>query len=465
MAETKNTDYIETLQQMLIDRKEWLDSSEMVKLKDYLQTFHTSFSSLYNIYLKKKLINEDPYKHEAKISELQVPASGAFQENKRLEQLSLRLSDYDNQLDFLVNFYQLGIDSLNLDQIRRIVGIIRYIDWTNFTPDSQSIITKATAEMTNQSKAGVDTLTLSIIGEGLTRLSKMTVAAMVILKDLNTYYRESYKLSVRQKVTQTMSANEANPDNIRKKVNSDMPGTPFYKELIDEIIKEDYSSSGSDLKDSILNILRIPVEKSKVVKPVINYKNILMNGIQAIGIAASPLNEINFKISENQSVLENRKKGFLETIKELIRQITNAEPEEVVYDVEYFDDKKGTMVKEKINFLRLKDEIEKKSKLLGSFIRGSAYNKLSAMTEDQIIGYLERNIKEVQNIYKSLNAIDDFFKESVTREERDKIKGIKPELSTLKNSIIKANQFRHEYSAQKEEEAQMRHLGIDVPTA
>ncbi|MCL2759630.1 MAG: hypothetical protein FWD22_05410, partial [Treponema sp.] len=241
MAESNIAGYIDTLEQVLIARKDWLEKSELVKLKDDLRAFQVSFASLYNIYLKKKLIDEDPYKQETKISELEIPETGAFQEAKRIEQLSIRLSNFDNQLDFLVNFYQLGVDFLNLDRIKRIVGLIRYIEWGSLTPDSQSPMTKAVSDMTIHAKVGVDTLTLSIIGESLSKLSKTTVAAMGILKNLNIYYRENYKLNVRKNVTKTMSAGEATLDSIRKKIQSAMPGSPFYKELIEEIIKEDYT--------------------------------------------------------------------------------------------------------------------------------------------------------------------------------------------------------------------------------
>jgi hypothetical protein len=460
MADTDITKYADTLQQVLLARKDWLERTELGKLKDELRIFQSSYASLYNIYLKKKLIDEDPYKQETKISELEVPESGPFNESKRIEQLSIRLSDYDNQLDFLVNFYQLGVDFLNLERIKRIVGLIRYIDWVGFTPDSQSLITRAVADMTNQSKAGVDALTLSIIGESLSRLSKMTSSAMNTLKNLNAYYRESYKLGVRQNITQDMTANEATPENIRKKMPSAMPGTPFYKELVEEIIKEDYSKSGTDLRDTILNSLRVAEDKPKAAKAAVNYKNILLDGIQVIGGASNSLNEICAKLDENQTAMESRKKGFIEAIKELIRQITNAEPEEVIYTVEYMDTTKGIPVKEKINYHRFRDDLDKKTKILTSFMRGPAYNKLAAMTEEQIINYLEKNIRDVQFLHKTLGALDDFFKGSVSAEDRDKIKGIKPELSTLKNTIVKANQLRYEYSAQKEEEDQMKRLGI-----
>ena len=98
-------------------------------------------------------------------------------------------------------------------------------------------------------------------------------------------------------------------------------------------------------------------------------------------------------------------------------------------------------------------------------MRGPAYNKLSAMTEEQIISYLEKNIRDVQFLHKTLGALDEFFKSNAAAEDRAKIKGIKPELGALKNSIVNANKLRFEYSAQKEEEDQMKRLGINPLSA
>jgi len=460
MADSNLTNYIETLQQCLEIKRDILDKSDLGQLKEELRTFHISFASLYNLFLKKKLIDEDPYKQEAKITEIEVPDGSVFQEAKRIEQLTIRLANYDNQLDYLVNFYQLGIDYLNLDRIKRIMGLVRYIDWSSFSPDSTNQMTKSVALLTNQSKTGVDALTLNIIGESTQRLNKTTGTIMKIIKDLSIYYRETYKLNIRLNITKDMSANEATMENIRKKMPSVMPGQPFYKELVDELIKEDYSESGSDLRDSILNILKVKDNKPKAVKPQVVFKSILLDGIQVIGGSASTLTEIAGKIDENHNVLENRKKTFFETLKKIIRQITNAAPEEVIYTIEYLDPTKGAPVKEKINFHQFRDDLDKRIRIYSSFAKGPAYQKIAAMTEEQIIVYLERYIKELTQLHRTLNSFDEYFKANVEPGDRDKVKGIKPDLSALKNSYVKANQLRHEYSAQKEEDDQMKRLGV-----
>jgi hypothetical protein len=187
-----------------------------------------------------------------------------------------------------------------------------------------------------------------------------------------------------------------------------------------------------------------------------------MEGVQVIGGASIALTEIAGKIGENEVILANQKKNFWEKIRLLLKQMMNSEPEEVVYDVQYTDPAKGTQVKERISFHQFRADMDKRIRILSSLSgQGPALAKLSSMAEDQIISYLERYIRDVQYFHKTLSALDDFFKASVPKEDRERIKGIKPELATLKNSIVRANQLRHEYSAQKEEEEQMKRLGIN----
>jgi hypothetical protein len=70
MAENVNdiANFTNTLDQALAARKDWLEKSEIAKLKENLRAFQASYAALYNIFLKKKQIDEDPYKQETKIS-------------------------------------------------------------------------------------------------------------------------------------------------------------------------------------------------------------------------------------------------------------------------------------------------------------------------------------------------------------------------------------------------------------
>jgi len=454
-------DYLKILDEALKERAEWLERSELPKLKEELRMYHTGFASLYNLYLKKGLIHEDPYKQEAKIAELEVPSAAGFSDAERLEQLTQRLANYDNQLDFLVNFYPFNPDYLNLDRIKRILGLVRYIDWVNLSPDSQNPMTKAVAEMTNQIKIGAEPLTMSVISESLVHLSKSNTPIMALLKTLTEYRRELYKLELRD-VTGGMSKSDAaNPNQIKKAFLQAKSGTPFYPDLAEEVIKEDNSAEGPTLRDDVLKKLKVADNKPKTAKVQISFKSILIEGIQTLGGTAQTFTDIAGKLDENEIVLENKKKSFFQKIKKLIQQMLNKEPEPVIYDVEYMDPVKAVNVRERINFSAFRGDLDRKIRTLAPMAsRGGATSKLESMQEEQLIGFLERNVREVQSMHKTLTALDEFFKAEVDKEDRDKIKGIKPELGTIKNAILRANSKRHEYSAQKEEEEQLKRLGV-----
>jgi hypothetical protein len=462
MADT--SDYVQTLTEVLAARAGWLEKTEMVKLKDEFRIFQTAFAALYRLCLKKGLINEDPYKNEVKIGDLQVPEIGPFTEADYKDQFSLRLSSYDSQLDFLVNFYQFSLEFLEVDQIKRILGLVKFIDWTRLTNNSDVPNNKAMNEILGLAKAGADPLSTSIINESLSKLSKTTGNILACLKLVSTYNREAYKLDLRVSVLSSLPAGESPAiPAIRKNFASNMKGRPFYPDLVEEVIKED-SPGGDSLRENVLKQMAVPDTKPKTVAPQVVFKHILIEGLNAIGSAHTVMAEIAVKLDENALALENRKIGFWERFKRVIRQMLNKEPEPAIFNVEYLDPVKGIPVREKVDFVQFRSDMDRKSRTLVALASrsGGAFNKMQAMSEEQLLGMLERNIRDAQTMHKIFGALDDFFKLEAGKEDRDKIKGIKPELATMKNSIVRANQRRHEFSAQKEEEEQMKKLGIGV---
>jgi hypothetical protein len=459
MAENDN--YPSMLSQALRSRADWIEKSELAKFKEELRTFQASYTALYNIFLKKGLIHEDPYKQEARITELEVPDSSGFTEAERVEQLTIRLANYDNQLDFLVNFYQFNVEFLNLDRIKRILGLVRFIDWAHLSLDSPFPMTKAMMELTMSTKNGLDPLTTSLFNESLGKISKATGMVVGHLKMLSDYHRESYKFDLRAILTSEMKPSEVTLGNVRKRFVSAMPGRIFYPDLVEEMIKEDYSEDGPALREKVLKNLQVADAKPKAEKQQVSFKQILLDGLQVIGNTGLTLAEIAPKLDENEALITSRKKSIWKKLRRLLQQIVGKEPDPVVFEIKYMDAGRGTSVRERINYTSFRAELDKRSRTLTNYTsRGTAAQRLGTMSEEQLIQILDRLIRDVQNTHKILGAMDDFFKSEAADGEREKVKGIKPELGAMKNAIVRANQMRHEYSARKEEEEQMRKLGI-----
>ena len=450
-------EYQNELEKALNSHAAWLDKTNFPKFKEEFRVFHNSFAALYKLMIQKKLINVDPYKQEAKMGEIKVPKP-ILSEGDRKDQLTMNLSAYDNQLDFLVNFFQFSIDFLSMDNIKRILALVKYIDWAHFTADTSSSTTKVVYDLINDARTSFETLSVNVINESLSKLKQSTVNIMGHLKIATNFNKEAYKLEVRQTITSKM--NDASVDSIKKKFSAAMPGKAFYPDLIEELIKEDFSSDGDQLQKNILKQMTVPEEKPKTVVKKVDFKITLMDGLFVISSVGFALGEIIPRLDENHMLFQNRKLTFGEKLREIFRQMFNKEPEPVLYEVEYIDPVKGATVKEKVNFNLFRTDLDKRLKSFSSFnVRNTS--RLESMEEKQLLGLLERSVRDAQNLHKTLTGLDEFFKAEAPKESKDKVKGIKPELSTIKNAIIKANQKRFEYSAQLEEEEQLKRLGVN----
>ncbi|GHU22977.1 hypothetical protein FACS1894164_06430 [Spirochaetia bacterium] len=458
-----DADYQNKLSAALTARQAWLENSELDVMKNDLRSFQSSFVALYTLYLKKGLINEDPYKEEMKITDIVVPEMGPISESEKTKQLSVRLSNYDSQLDFLVNFYQFSVGFLTIDRIKQLLALIKYIDWLHLSADSSSPTTRAVAGITQQIRAGSDAVSVTIVSGALGALHKMTGSIMNRLKTLSDFHRESYKLDVRRIGEEDSYQSAPTVAQIKQKLASVSSGKVFYPELVEECIKEDYGPDGPVLRKKVLDSLGIPEPKAKSVKVTASKKIYLVDGILAAAAGSNPLTEIAAKIDENEILLEHKRVSMWIKVKRILMQMMNKDPELTVYELMYTDPEKSEVVREKLDFGVFRADLEKRIKNLSEIsLRPQAAAKLESMPEDQLITFLQKTVKDIQNLHKTLVALDDYFKTNVDKNDRDRVRGIKPELTALQNAAIKANGKYHDYVDQKEEEEQFKRMGIQT---
>ena len=105
----------------------------------------------------------------------------------------------------------------------------------------------------------------------------------------------------------------------------------------------------------------------------------------------------------------------------------------------------------------------RKQQFLQSFAdtQGDEFRKIAAAQEETVLGFINRQLADNREILLELNALDEYFKSQASAVNKDKIKGMKMELVTMKNTLVKTNQKRAEYVAVIEEKMQMEKLGID----
>ncbi|MDR2865516.1 MAG: hypothetical protein LBV68_07910 [Spirochaetaceae bacterium] len=455
-------DYLKKLKEALGARQDWLERSDMPKLKEDFRAFHTALAVIYNFFVKKGYIADDPYRNDAKTGDLKVPEAGVVNEANKRDQIGQWMSSLIKEIDFLTNFYQFSVENFSQGKIKIMMGLIKYINWTRLSSDTDTPVTQAVSGIiTTARRSGSDPVALTMLGDAVSKLEITTESIANHLKLISDFNREQYKYDLRINVTSAIPQNELQIATIKKRFASVCPKEPFYPELAEELIREDISEKGAALREAVLKKLAASGEKQKVAKQEVDYKAIVIDALNAIGGAAVTLIEISIKLSANYELMNNKKNGVWDKLCKLIQQMTNHEADPVFYDISYQDPNKGTTVRERLNYSTFSAVIEKKSKILNALAaRGSAAAKLEAMDESQLVDILQRNTKDMLAIHKTLSALDSFFKTNVGHADRGKVRGIKPELGALKNAISRANQKMQEYQSLKEEAEQFKKLGI-----
>ena len=77
----------------------------------------------------------------------------------------------------------------------------------------------------------------------------------------------------------------------------------------------------------------------------------------------------------------------------------------------------------------------------------SGSTQLEAAPDDEALRTLESMIVEVQQIVRTIPALYEYFSSELSREARGKLRGVKLEVNAIQNSVVKANQARHDYVA------------------
>jgi hypothetical protein len=168
------------------------------------------------------------------------------------------------------------------------------------------------------------------------------------------------------------------------------------------------------------------------------------------------------KLAGNSNILESRNQGFLAKLKIMIHKVFSPDESGIRYEIEIIDTISGAKKEEVIDFGSFIEEGERKARNLAGLLQkgGPAWKRLETAPDDQVFKFLEKTMEELQLLTKRMNALEEYFKASVPAEDRQKIRSVKADVTSIKGALIKANQKKHEYVAQLEEMEQMRRLGI-----
>lgn len=462
-------EYIKQLEIALEKKQEWFNNERLQELLEHYRLFFTCIKNLNELLAKKSLIVPDPYKLDRRISDIIVTDTSTFLESEIPTVLGARLCEFESMLDFICIYFRFSVSSFTIDKIKKLLEMNKFIDWANISVNNTNCNTRSLAMVMNQAKKNATAVVLSTLNDSIEKCAVVTSQINTILNQLSAFQKEMIKAKLRKDIFEhpdfnrekAFSSFENEISEIKKVFVKVYGKKTFYTDLVNEIVKEDQSAEREELKKKVLKSLEITQKVVKKEKSGPTAKDLLMEAIVSLNGFSPVLYQLHSKLFENFDLMFSYKKTFFAKLLLAIKKAFGAKEKVRIFNIQITDAKTGSKITKKINVGEFLADLEKKAKIYNKFVINSdELERFKKTDEDTVLIFLNKQISENQQIYSIINELDTLFKNNVELLLRPKVKGLKIDLSSYKNLIITVNKKRGEYISVREENEQMKKLGI-----
>ena len=446
--------YVEQLESALDARAKWLETVQIPLLKETLIAYQSLFEGAMAMVIRKGLLREDPYNYEQAFTEIVIPSDDPLPDFENSDEVSFRLASFRRQLKFISAEGTFDLHSLGLARLKKLSGLISYINWLGFGESSTSPTTRAFARAFMKVRMGSDTMAAQILKDCEIQITKTVHQIRTIIAELIAFHRESWKAELRRKVLSQVDLGPQEGRNrkeelsrsVRRGFSQAMAGKPWYPALADEVIHEEIMEDGPARKDKILASLVVAEPEAVKVTAAPEGRTVLM---EAVRVLCRPHEEVATALAvleENERLLRDSRGSGGGWLRRLLGRGGDPQAESRSYKVQYAEPGVPDPRTEVIDFPVFFTDTQKKSSLMAALAsgKGPAYRKLDATSEELLANFLDRQLNELLLIHRRLASLNTLFQARATQEKKS-TRGIKIELLTIKNAIVKANQRRHEY--------------------
>lgn len=444
--------YAERLAAALERKAAQLTAQLLPQLQESFRLYLPLFANLCEVLQRKSLIQEDPYHYDGEVSELRVPPQGPIALSEKGEALSRRLSEYRGQLQFVNDSCRFELEFLNLERLKRIAGLARYIDWANLISASSDSTTSALAETLGRIKLGTDKVSAGIVTDASHQLAALSRQILEQLKEVVVWQREAYKLELRRRLFRRLERGlnkvleegvEEAATKLQRVFAKFLPDRAFYRDLVQEALREDYTEESARLQAEAL--AHLAVQEAKPRAPAADTRELLLEAVRLMVPARVFLEDALAKLEANWKQASEPRRGVGGWLRSLFGARRPASP--AALEIRQVDRTTGVTRSSRLDFPDFASRVRRKTALLAELASAGSplTTRLRAAPEKDILSFLTRNLSELSLFLRVMAGLDAHFKSG-----GGPVKGIKIELAAVKNSLVRANKRRWEYASRVE---------------
>jgi hypothetical protein len=461
-----SAEFLKRLETALEARRSWLEPRASM-LQNAVQVYQQRFQALFELFLRKGLVREDPYNYGQKQEEIGAPSDEPFVDADKREEVSFRLDSLRKHLETIATTWKLDADGLDLGKLKRMSALVRYLPWASLSEQSPSPTGKVVAQFVNSIRMGTDRVHAVVVKDAVNQLAHSQRELAILVSEVAAYQRERWKATLRGRALPRVPLDRQRPEAkreetlraLRRAVTDTMPGSPFYPELAGEVLDEELSPQAGELRERLIAGLAQPAEEAPAPAPkrVLPQpdRNALLDAVRLLARSEAEMQSALATLTVNAERLAGPTRGFAGFVHRLLTALSGRREKERTVDVEYLDPD-GTR-RETVSLAPFLESVKRKVELMASLgdESGQAFARLAAAVDDQLLEFVERQLSDLMVLHRRMGGVNARLQAETpagrSAGRRGEAKGIRLELSAVKNFLVKANQRMHDYTARLEE--------------
>lgn len=432
-------------------------------VKNYLQRFQT----LFELFVRKALVREDPYNYGQQPGDLGAPSDEPFTDTDKRDEVSFRLDSLRKQLETIATTWKLDPAGLDLGRLKRLSAIVRYLPWGSLSEQSPSPTGKVVAQFINSIRMGTDRVHAVVVRDAVNQLAETQRELALTVAEFAAYHRERWKADLRARALPRVPLGRARPEvrraemlaALRSAVAAAMPGSPWYPQLAAEVLDEELAPDAEARRAALLaGLSRVeepaPTPAPKRAPPQPD-RAALLDAVRIVARAEAEMRSALATLTVNAERLAGPTRGFAGFLHRILAALAGRRERDRSVDVEYLDPD-GTR-RETVALAPFLEAVKRKVELMADLNdeSGQAFARLAATADDQLLDFVERQLSDLMVLHRRMGGVNAALQalapSARSGGRRGEAKGIRLELSAVKNFLVKANQRKHEYTARLEE--------------
>ena len=199
----EESEFSQQLQTGISQKSEWFNTEALEKLLLQYRLIHSCVRNLYDMLIKRSLIESDPYRLDKHISDITLPDTSPFNDSEIFSAIGNRFSEYETMLDYICTYVRFAVDSLPIPKVRKLLDFNKVFDWEDVVISSANPNNHGLAVTLNNARNGAPAVVQSMVNDCVNKCAQASVEIKKILNELGTFQREVYKFEIRRDIIES----------------------------------------------------------------------------------------------------------------------------------------------------------------------------------------------------------------------------------------------------------------------